>query len=165
MIPVVDACAADDSSFDVSLESDTSPEQMERAEAWLERFKLMMQVADAYYGVIGMGSRDREQRRVLEDMLTQAQERAIYQVGCCGLLEGLEVRDECGEFRKVIAGLDIKSDWGSAMLVYRDDGADYLSDLGIGGAGFYLALPGTKKLYDDATLEALEARLKARAAS
>lgn len=92
------------------------------------------------------------------NLLNLLRKRAIEAAAQAGWLAGLELRDEIGERWKTIAGVEIKR--GVHWVWFVDGISAGLKEQGLfeSGTGRHLALPDSAKLYDEATIEALESR-------
>jgi hypothetical protein len=124
-----------------------------QALCWLHRFRLLREPELTQIGL--------DNAATVAEMLAEARVRAIRSAARCGWLDGLELRDELGNLYRTIERVDSPSDPTAARVICREGGAAFLWQIDF-GRGVHLALPGSEKLHDDATIEALQARVDAR---
>lgn len=102
-------------------------------------------------------------QQAIKRLCDEARMRAVKDAAWAGWLTGLEVRDAAGERIRGIVGRELATHRPGLVLFY-DDGehgrvADLCTTLALGS--YHLALPGSTKLYEEATIEALQARADA----
>lgn len=102
-------------------------------------------------------------QQAIKRLCDESQRRAVEAAARAGWLTGLEVRDEVGDRIRGIVSREWRPGPPGLILFYDDGEHGRVGNLCTTLALFqhHLALPGSTKLYEEATIEALQARADA----